>query len=287
METEEIFGVLAFVVTMIILVSASIRDWKNREVPDAHWIALGVVGLVMFVSYSIHMTGFKWEYACLAAGTAMILLDIFLEREFNPLIYYFLMALLFIVPLYHNMSDAVFVAWASVPLCYLIYVGMYFIGAVKGGADTKCLITLSMMFPLYPSFFGLPAIDVPDNLFSQIFVCSISVLFLAAVLIVPLILYFAARNAKEGGLSGRMFSGYRMDISKAENSKVWPLEDVIGGEITHIKTPKDEEIAGIYTRLKAAGQDTVWVTPMIPFIILITAATAIVVLAGSPLFLIV
>jgi len=289
-EIEGIFGTFAFVITMVILVSASIRDWKDREVPDVHWIVLGIIGLVMFVSYSVYMTEFRWEYVCLAAGTAMILLDIFLDREFNPLVYYALMALLFIVPLYHNMSDDIFIAWASVPLCYLIYLGMYLFGIVRGGADAKCLITLSIMFPLYPSFFGLPLIGLPDGIFSpfsQIFVCSISILFLAAILTIPIILYFAVRNARESGLSRRMFFGYRMDISKAEDSDVWPLEDIIEGNLTPIRAPKEEDMSNIYARLREAGHDDVLVTPMIPFIVLIMAATAVLNLAGNPLFLIV
>jgi len=285
-ETEAIFGVSAAVITIAVLISASIKDWKEREIPDIHWIVLGVIGLAMFVSYSVYMTGFRWEYVCLAAGTAMILLDIFSEKEFNPFIYYFLMALLFIVPLYGNMSDNIFIAWASVPLCYLVFLGLYLLGIVRGGADAKCLIVLSILFPLYPCFFGLPVIGIPDNSFSQIFVFSISVLFVAAVMVIPVIVYNATRNAKESGYSKKMFSGYRMDISLAENAKVWPLEDIIDGELTSIKTPKDEEIEIIYTRLREAGREDVWVTPMIPFIILITAATALMFIIGNPLFLI-
>ena len=271
---------------MAVLISASIKDWKEREISDPHWIVLGIIGLAMFVSYSVHLTGFRWEYVCLAAGTTMILIDIFLDREFNPLIYYTLMALLFIVPLYQNMSGAVFRAWASVPICYLIYVGMYFLGIVRGGADAKCLIVLSIMFPMYPRFLGLPAIDLPDNPFSQVFVFSLSVLFFAAVMVIPIVMYYAVRNARESGFSRKMFSGYRMDLSRAESADVWPLEDIIDGERRSIKIPKDEEMENIYARLREAGHDDVWVTPMIPFIVLITAAAAVLMVIGNPLFLI-
>ena len=286
MEAGEIFGAAAIVVTMIVLIAASVRDWKEREVPDAYWIALGIIGLAMFISFSVYQTGFRWEYVCLAAGTVMILLDIFLDREFNPLIFYIPMALLFVVPLYNNMSDDLFRAWASVPVCYLIYVGMYLFNIIRGGADVKCLVTLSVMFPIYPHFFGLPVISIPGNLLSQIFVCSITVLFIAAVLVIPIIIYFAARNARESGFSRRMFSGYRMDITDAMGSFVWPLEDIVNGELTPIRIPEEEETGNIYARLKEAGIESVWVTPMVPFIVLIAIAAAIVLFIGSPLFLI-
>ena len=278
-------GISAFVITMAVLISASLSDWRKREVSDAHWILLGIMGLIMFAYYSVHLTGFRWEYVCLAAGTAMILLDIFWEKEFNPLLFYSATALLFIVPLYGNMSEEIFRAWASVPLCYLIFVCMYFLSIVRGGADTKCLIVISIMFPLYPRFLGLPVIGVP-GVAGQIFVFSISVLFIAAMAAVPVVVYFAARSLKEGKISKRMFSGYRMPVSEAETAHVWPLEDVVDGELVRIRIPKEDEAADIYLRLKEAGHETVWVTPMIPFIIMIAAAAAFVTVIGNPLFLI-
>ena len=287
MNPEEIFGITAVIITMIVLIPASIKDWKDREIPDGYWIVLGVVGLAMFVAYSVYLTGVRWEYACLAAGTVMILLDIFLDREFNPLIFYFIMAVLFIVPLYGNMSDDIFRAWATVPLCYIIFVGMYFLGIVRGGADTKCLIALSIMFPVYYTYFGLPVIGIPGGLISEMFVFSIMALFIAAVLVIPIILYLAVRNAMKDGVSKRMFSGYRMSISKAENANVWPLEDIVEGELKYTKIPREEDIKDIYARLREAGRESVWVTPMIPFIVLIAIAAVILFIFGNPLFLIV
>jgi preflagellin peptidase FlaK len=178
------------------------------------------------------------------------------------------------------------VAWASVPIYYLVYVGAYYLGIVRGGADVKCLVVLSIIFPMYPYFTGLPLADVSPGLLSHVFVLSVSSLFLAAVLAIPIFVYFVVRNARAGIISRKMASGYRMDISKAEVAFVWPLEDIVEGELTYIKIPKDEDISGIYSRLKEAGHETVWVTPMIPFVVLITIAVAVIVLIGDPLFLI-
>lgn len=287
MEIEEILGLTALILTMIVLISASISDWKEREVSDKHWIVLGAIGLVLFIAYSIHVTGFRWEYVCLAAGTALILLDLFWEREFNPFVFYFIMAVLFIVPLYGNMSEEIMIAWASIPICYVIFLGMYVFNIIRGGADVKCLIVLSIMFPLYPQFFGLPLISIPDTVVSQIFVSSIAILFLAAVMTVPLILYFIVRNVRKKDYSKSMFSSYMMDISEAETKDVWPLEDVVDGEVTHAKIPDENDIGEIYARLREAGRSEVRVTPMIPFIIMIAVSTLLIMTVGNPLFLIV
>ncbi|MDR3074924.1 MAG: hypothetical protein LBU30_02650 [Candidatus Methanoplasma sp.] len=286
MEAGELLGTVAFAVTIAVLVSASVSDWRDREVPDWHWIVIGVLGLIIMLAYSVLQTGFRWEYVCLAIGTSLILFDIFADRDFDPFLFYFTMALLFIVPLYSDTSDQIMRAWASIPVCYLIYLGMYVLGIVRGGADVKCLIVLSVMFPLYPRFLGMPLIDVPGNIAGQIFVYSVSVLFLAAVATIPVILYFVARNIRNGDRSRKMFSGYRMSVNRAEGANVWPTEDVVDGKLKTISIPDEEEMDGIYARLKEEGYDTVWVTPMIPFIIMITAAVAVVTLIGNPLFLI-
>jgi len=284
-EFEELLGASAAIISIAVLISASIKDQKDREVPDTHWAILGVAGMILFFFYSVNLTGFRQEYILLAAGTVMILIDILWEKEFNPFVFYFIMAILFIVPLYGNLSEGIFRAWASIPLCYLIYVGMYVFGVIRGGADVKCLIALSITFPNYPMYFGLPIIGAGDLLFSQIFVSSISILFFAAAMSVPVALYYGLRNAKEGSFSGKMFSGYSLAISEAEKAYVWPLEDIIDGELAPIKIPDEEDIESIYSRLKEAGQERVRVTHMIPFVVPITAATIMVLLIGNPLFL--
>jgi len=279
-------ALLAFAITMAMLIYASIKDWKEREVPDLPWIVLSISGLAIFLTYCVHLTEFRWEYVLLAAGTVMIIIDIFTDKDFNPILFYLPMAVLFIIPLYGNMSDPIFIAWASIPVCFLIFIGMFIFGIVRGGADVKCLIALSIMFPIYPSFLDLPFIELHKAVAAQIFVFSISVLFVAALLTLPLILYTAVKNAREGNTSKKMFSGYKMEVSKAENDDVWPREDVIDGKVEYINIPEEEEMGAIYTRHKEAGTETIWVTPMIPFIIFIMMAVAILFVIGNPLFLI-
>lgn len=285
-EFEEILGLIAFLITMAVLISAGLRDWKEREVSDEHWMIIGVFGLILLVIHSIYLTGFRWEYLCLIAGTAMILLDLFSDKEFNPLVFYLIMGILFIVPLYSNMSEDIMRAWATIPVCYAIFLGMYMFNIVRGGADAKCLIVLSMMFPMYPHFFGLPIIGVPDTVVSQVFVASISILFLAAVMTALMAVYFFAKNVKAKDYSKKMFSGYSMKLTDARSAKVWPLEDAVNGETISISIPDDSDICEIYDRLAEAGYENVRVTPMIPFIIPIAIATFVIIILGNPLFFI-
>jgi preflagellin peptidase FlaK len=281
------FGIAALLITVPVLVSASLSDWKEREVSDIHWLILGVTGLVLFTSYSLYENGFRWEYLCLALATVMILMDILWDKEWNPIIFYPIMALLFIVPLYSNIDDPLNRIWATIPVCYLIFMGMYVFGIVRGGADAKCIITLSIMFPLYPSFSGLPLIPVSGDAASDIFVPAISILFLAAIFSLTLVFYFMVVNIKNGDRGRHFLSGYRLPVDVAERSKVWPVEDVVEGEIVPARiSNSDDELPEIYARLKEFGAEKVWVTPMIPFIIPLCAATVFILMIGNPIFLI-
>ena len=286
MEAETIIGLTAVIITVTTLLSASVHDWKDREVSNLHWIVIGASGLILFTVYSILETGFRIEYLVMATGTVLILVDILVDREFNSLLFYFLLAVLFILPLYGNLSDPVMVAWAVIPVSYIIFMGMYIFDIVRGGADAKCLIVLSVMFPIYPVIFGMPLIEVSNNLMSQIFIFPIMVLFIAALAMIPIMFCFFVRNVAKGEFCRKAIHGYKMRLDAARASKVWPIEDVKDGERISIGVPEDDKIDEIYARLEEAGCNEVWVTPMIPFLIPITFAVIFLVIIGNPLFLI-
>ena len=278
---------LAMTIACAVMLSAAVNDWKKREVSNTHWLVMGTSGLVIFTAYSVIEMGFRWEFLLLALGTFMIIIDVLWDREINPFLFYFLMAVIFIVPLYGKLSDPIMAAWATIPICYIIFLGFYVLDIIRGGADIKCLITLSIMFPVYPQAFGLPLIEVPEGIASQILAFPISAFLIAGLMMIPLIFYFIARNLREDGrICRRSFHGYRMDIKKAKSSHVWPLEDVEDGKEIFIGVPQDEDMLQIYSRLENAGYEKIWVTPMIPFLIPIAIAVVFLFTIGNPLFLI-
>lgn len=284
MEIWELGSVSLFILMTAVLVSASVRDWREREVSDAHWLILGIAGTAVFFAVAVIGHGFRWEYLCMLIGSAMILIDILSDRVGNVLIFYTVMAVLFAVGAYSGAGDPVITAWLSVPACYLVFSGMYYAGILRGGADAKCLMVLSMMFPVYPSFLSMPLIGVPDGIISSIFVYPVSVLFLAAFMSAASCLYFAVVNIRNGDVCRRMLSGYRMDLDEAEGSHVWPIEDAVDGGIVPSGIPVDG--GEVFSRLRSAGCTRIWVTPMIPFVIPITVAAVLVAVIGNPLFLI-
>jgi archaeal preflagellin peptidase FlaK len=284
MHAEAIMELIAFVIMSVVMVSASASDWKKREVSDIHWLVMGSAGVMLFFISAVCWNGLKWEYICLAIGTGLILVDILWDREGSGIPFYVAIAILFALPLYFSSDDRFVISWASVVACYAIYMLMYVSGLLRGGADVKCLVSLSVMFPDYPEFLCFPVIGHPNSMMAHIFVFSISVLLFSATLSCLVCIRYAVMNARRGDICKRMFSGYRMDLKKAAESYVWPAEDVLDGKLVSIGTRDDSRM--VFDRLMAAGYDRVWVTPMVPFIVPMTIISVALVLIGNPLLII-
>ncbi|MGI5964290.1 MAG: A24 family peptidase C-terminal domain-containing protein [Candidatus Methanomethylophilaceae archaeon] len=274
------------VAVFAVLASAAVSDIRRREVHDWHWLAIGVCGIAVWLAMSFDR-GMKWEYAVIAAGFAVILFDILWDSDrslYVSVLIYVTVFLSFLIPYVASSSDSWVIAGLMAGIFYAVYLLMYVFGLLRGGADAKCMISLTIAFPVYPSFFGLPLIEVPGGPLPVIFVFSLAVLFLALLFSLTAVIYFAYRNAGKTKMNRLALSGYIMDLDEAEKSHVWPMHDVENGEL--VKIPVPEETEEIYARLREHGEKEIWVTPMIPFILPILAATVFVALIGNPLFLI-
>ncbi len=273
-----------FAVMVAVLVSASISDWRTREVTDTHWAVLGSVGIVGFTALCMLKDCARWEYFVMACVSFMILVDIVIDTDRFKLPFYISLVVLSALALYHMRDSVFFAAWLSVPISYVVYIGTYVFGLIQGGADVKCLICLALIFPAYPSLWSLPLIPVKHGLVSDIFTFSLSTLFFGTVIVMFLSIHFFIINKRAGDSGDGMFTGYMMPLKEARKSHVWPLQDAVDGEIVRCGT--QDEVSEIYDRLEAAGAERIRVTPMIPFVIPMTAAAIIIALIGNPLFLI-
>ncbi|MCU0861699.1 MAG: hypothetical protein MUE65_05205, partial [Methanomassiliicoccales archaeon] len=169
-------------------------------------------------------------------------------------------------------------------IMFVLLMVLYQVDVIKGGADAKALIALSMMFPVYPMIGSFPLIQASSDLFALIFPFSLLVLFNAAILslVVPLglLLYNLAKRDVQ---FPAMLLGYRISIREAKKKFVWPMERVEEGELKFVYFPKeDEENEKILAELSAFGAKRIWVTPKIPFLIFITAGVAVSAIVGNP-----
>jgi preflagellin peptidase FlaK len=258
METISLISIIA---VTAVLVSASIQDLRTREVSDIHWLIVGIMGIsvIIFTAGDDVTVG----RIMICAGCAMILFDILHDREWRmnaEIAFYAITASMFIVPLIFFRGDAFVTDMMTIPVCYVIFVLLFYSGAIKGGADVKCLITLALLFPVYPMFFGYPLIE-PLPMIQNVISFPLAVLFHAALMsVMPMIPLILRNIIRKDTKLPNMLTGYRMSAEDADKAHVWVTSDVTDGKV--------------------------WVTPKIPFIIPITVAVLFVAFVGNILFLI-
>ena len=280
----ELLDVAKLTVVIVMLIPACISDWRRREASDVPWFLIGVFGIVCMM-YTAFSDGMRWEYALMIIGTVMILVDILWDFERKPLfkiLFYICLALFFIIPTVSAFDDVLVRTFLVVPAAFLIFVGMFMSGLVRGGADTKCLIVLAMVFQTYPVFNAFPLIGLPDLETMLIFQFPLMVMFHAALFSVSLLFYNLIRNLSRGERRiPQMLTGYRMSTADARDAHVWPMQSVVNGKAVMAKAQEKSVIDD----LENVGESEIWVTPMIPFLIPITVAVLFVAFVGNLLFL--
>lgn len=279
------------VVALAVMVAASYSDWRTRLASDLFWLFMGCVGLGL-IAYETIVTGADSRYLLFVVPLGVVFFDIFWERKgiledgINPVpLLFYLAAAISLAYLFLNfMHELYFWQLLDVLIMFVLLMLLYQVDVIKGGADAKALIALSMLFPVYPMIGHLPLVQASSDLFALIFPFSLLVLFNAAILslVVPLGL-LVYNLAKRDVHFPAMLLGYRISIREAKKKFVWPMERVEEGELKFVYFPKeDEENERILAELSAFGAKRIWVTPKIPFLIFITAGVAVSAVVGNP-----
>jgi preflagellin peptidase FlaK len=255
----------AFIITFMVLISASIQDRRSREVSDIHWVVICATGIAMMFFAAISEISAARVMICI--GSVMIAVNILHDAErplFHELSFNTVALLMFLVPAITAYGDPFVRDSMVIPISYMIFVIMFFTGAIKGGADVKCLISLAIAFPMYPIMFGYPLIGVPGYPITMLMSFPLAVLLCASLFSISAMIPIIIRNLirKDTRMPNMLF-GYTMNGCDVKDSHVWVMKNC--------EDTNDERI---------------WVTPKIPFIIPITAAFVFVALVGNLIFLI-
>ncbi len=262
-------GLPLICIVTAILLSASYQDIRCREVSDLHWAIIGIVGVIMVF---IDLRGVYRITATI--GSAMILFGILCPFDLPKVVwvlYDIITVGLFLIPAISSPEYMVGSLCIIVPT--IVFYAMYALGILRGGADTKCMIVMSIAFHGDVSSYAITGTSVSPLPFPFI------VLFYAALMTSIYALTIMSHNViARNGIGFRPW--YRVSIAEARGSYVWPKQDVIDGDIVTIKGVSD---GSAYDRLEDVGAKDVLVTPMIPFIVPITAAFVFVSILGDPL----
>lgn len=169
----------------------------------------------------------------------------------------------------------------SIPLLIVFFFVMYQLDVIKGGADAKALIALSLLFPAYPELSGLPVLELNDPASLTILPFPVLVLFNGAILtlLVPIGMLLVNLVRRDVRFPLMLF-GTRMSIKEAEKKHVWPMERVVDGMVRTVLFPRSDDEAD-WDALREAGVDRPWVTPKVPFLIPLTLAVPFSLLLGN------
>ncbi|MBR6203910.1 MAG: hypothetical protein IKQ60_02450 [Candidatus Methanomethylophilaceae archaeon] len=260
------------------MASAAASDVICRQVGDAHWKLVAAVGIPCSAVASL-----EWSSAApavlMAASSAFMAMHVLSERvpsHVSLTISGALAAASFLAAQGGPDGWRLLAPFAS----SLLFLAMYHMRVLAGGADAKALIALAMV-PQYPSLPGVPLLWQAGWPLSAI-PLSVSVLVIAVILSLAPMICLGIRNAASGSWGPRMFTEYRMPLDEAERSYVWLVEDVQDGQVVRRRVTEGEREAA--SRLRDAGIEEVAVTPMVPFVAFIAAGLVVALLIGNPLF---
>ncbi len=278
----------------VILSYASLGDWRTRTVSDRAWVLMGTGGLLLFSVEIVTSTSDARTYLILVP-LGLMFLDLMWDREptqsdrLSTLLIYVASALSVILLLarfatFEAVAQGILRRGFGALFVLLLTYLLYYLGLIKGGADAKALIAIAYLVPGYPEWEGLPLLPLDPQVlgaFEVFFPFALSTLMNAALFLVFLPPYFLILNATRGDFRWpQSLLGYKVPLDDLPRF-VWTLQETEEGRITYYTVPrkKPEEID--LDELRDMDIDRIWVTPQLPFLIPLTLAFVVTMLAGN------
>lgn len=283
------------IIGIIFLALASAQDLKSRRVNDVVWIVLGSLAIVFLIAQLVNDNA-RWEYYLVLVPIAILFFDVFWDREaiysegkFQfvpvPIVLYIISLVVMIWLLFSFYTDTYFLMLFTAPVMILVCYGLYYSRLIKGGADAKALICISILIPYYPVLYGYPMVN-PGAPFlegmSIMFPFALVVLLNASILMLLIPVAFLFYNiGKRNVKLPQCFVGYKVKVNQVPRF-AWLMERVEDGKIKISVFPKKSgnKLENI-RKLKEFGLKEVWVTPQIPFIVPLTLGFIISFVVGN------
>ncbi len=283
-------------IAVAVLVFASYSDWKTRMASDLNWVFLGCAGIIMLF-IEMAALGVQWQYYLLLFPIAVLFLDLFWERRGLmengpniPIIALYSLVIITLAYLFLTLGEQqLFIQYLTVPVMFVLLILMYQFDIIKGGADAKALIALTLVFASYPVFLQFPLIEISNPMLTVAFPFSLLILFNAALLslIVPIGLLFLNVSRRDIKVPA-MFFGYKVSIEDVKRTFVSPMQRVEEGQVRFRYIPKEgEDFDKVLEQLANAGEKTIWVTPKLPFLLFITVSVLLSAVVGNLVLLLI
>jgi preflagellin peptidase FlaK len=166
-----------------------------------------------------------------------------------------------------------------IPIMIGLIYALYQLRLIFGGADAKAIMALAVLVPIEPILDIIPLWKNGIMPFSWSIFSNSLIIFL----FIPISIFIYNLSKKDIKFP-YCFLGYKMDIQKAKEKFVWPLEKLENGKRKFIYMPKNfdgqEEIA----EFEKNNIKEIWVTPKIPFMVPLTIGFVFSFIFGDMLF---
>ena len=162
--------------------------------------------------------------------------------------------------------------------------GLFELGVLYGGADAKALMIAGVLVPIFsnPLLLQTPAVSALLTVLPY----SVNLLVDAALLSIVIPIGIGIRNIARGEFRfPRGFSGYTIAVRDLPDRFVW-LKDPMSAESREealTETAEEDRLERVRAaqELEAKGVERVWVTPQIPFLVLMAVGAVAALLAGN------
>jgi preflagellin peptidase FlaK len=292
-DSSDAVTVLRIAVAIAVLSYASLLDWRTRRIGNVYWIGLSVVGLLL-IPVQLLIDDQPLEYLLVIVPVLAILSDVYLEHgegtslaRLAPIAKYAIAVAAVVMLGYMWLDERYFRYLLAMPVLMLFVVLMYMLDIIRGGADAKALLALSILFPFYPSIGSFPIIHAESGTAEALFPFSFGVLVTAAIIVAFFPLWFAVKNLliREFRFPQGLL-GYRMNAESIRVKHVWLMERIEDGRhVTYTRPRANEDLGKEVEALQGAGFKRIWITPKIPFIIPMLVAVVFLTVFGNILHL--
>ena len=254
-------------------------DHKTRRVPNQTWLISGTIASVL-LAYELTTENYPIHVWALLFATVVLFYNAFVDEyvlDSNQMMLWRLVQVLGILGACYflisveseeiSAENYKLVDIISVSILILLMYAWFYLGPTIGGADVKAIMTIGLVAPFALSFGDNPFTAFETRGFPYPFVVFMNSLFL--YLLIPL--FLAVYNITKGNFEKPYFQvlfGSRMNIEKARESFVWPMQQVIGEKVVLVAFVKNKEDSeSQWDKLEEFGITEPWVTYKIPYII--------------------
>lgn len=305
------------VVGLVAMGLASVYDLRTRRVPNGLWYATAVVGACLLVLDLSRVEGpLGWNLLLAFPVVAVFAVVVTggelwpvmppeeedQDRELTPrearvyvtdlvasaLLLVASAVVLAIAP--GRLGDGSEHYWyvVSAVLMILVALGLYVARFLHGGGDAKALMTLAVLFPVHPLGGTFPLLEVPEGM-DILFPFALAVLINAAIITALAPLAFVAISASRRPLRfPEALFGYPVPVGALDPTRVWLLYEAEkgAGEVTRRLWPRrsraaEEARERALQVLVGRGDERVYVSPKIPFMVPMFLGLVIAVLLGN------